>query len=132
VPECSLVYQSRSGSPHTPWLEPDISDALRDAAADGMRAAVIVPIGFVSDHVEVVWDLDREARETCDGLRVAMIRVATPGTHPAFVAAIADLIAERTAGAPPLALSPLGPWADVCPTGCCANSRRELPTVAGA
>jgi len=131
VPRWSLVYQSRSGAPHVPWLEPDISDALRDAHAAGVLAAVIVPIGFVSDHVEVVWDLDHEARETCDELGLRMIRVATPGTHPAFVAAIADLVEERVAGAPAMALSPLGPWPGVCAVGCCANPRGELPTVAG-
>jgi ferrochelatase len=131
VPAWSLVYQSRSGSPHVPWLEPDVNDALRAAAADGMRVAVIVPIGFVSDHVEVIWDLDHEARETCDELGVRMVRVATPGTHPAFVSAIADLVEERRAGAPAAALSALGPWPAVCATGCCANEREDLPTVAG-
>ncbi|HEY5630000.1 MAG TPA: ferrochelatase, partial [Candidatus Limnocylindrales bacterium] len=108
VPASSLVYQSRSGSPHVPWLEPDINDALRAAGAEGATAAVIVPIGFVSDHVEVVWDLDHEARETCDALGVRMLRVATPGTHPAFVEGIVDLVAERVAGGPVEALSPLG------------------------
>ena len=96
-----------------------------------MRAAVIVPIGFVSDHVEVVWDLDHEARATCDELDLKMVRVATPGTNPAFVGAIADLVEERVAGTPALALSPLGPWPAFCATGCCSNPRGELPTVAG-
>jgi protoporphyrin/coproporphyrin ferrochelatase len=131
VPAWSLVYQSRSGAPSVPWLEPDVNDALREASASGMRAAIVVPVGFVSDHVEVVWDLDHEARETCDELGVRMIRVATPGTHPAFVAAIADLVEERTAGAPARFLSPLGPWPAVCAAGCCANPRADLPTVAG-
>jgi len=131
VPPWSLVYQSRSGSPHVPWLEPDVNDALRGAAADGMTAAVVVPIGFVSDHVEVVWDLDHEARETCEELGVRMIRVATPGTHPAFVAGLADLVLEQAAGLPETALSPLGPWPAVCARGCCANPAGALPTVAG-
>ncbi len=131
VPVWSLVYQSRSGSPDVAWLEPDINDALRAGFEDGMRAAVIVPIGFVSDHLEVVWDLDHEARETCEALGIPMIRVATPGTHPAFVTAIADLVEERSAGSTGVALSPLGPWPSVCPVGCCANPRAELPTVAG-
>ena len=131
VPEASLVYQSRSGAPHIPWLEPDISDALRDAHGEGMTAAVVVPIGFISDHVEVIWDLDNEARETCDELGVRMVRVATPGTHPAFVAGLVDLVAERTAGAPAVALSDLGPWPGVCAPGCCANPRVDLPAVAG-
>ncbi len=131
IPPWSLVYQSRSGSPHVPWLEPDVNDALRDAGGEGMEAAVIVPIGFVSDHVEVVWDLDHEARETCDELGVRMIRVATPGTSPAFVAGLVDLVLERLDDRPPVALSPLGPWPAVCAPGCCASPRRELPTVAG-
>jgi len=131
VPAWELVYQSRSGSPNVPWLEPDINDALRGAAAAGMTAAVVVPIGFVSDHVEVVWDLDHEARETCDELGVRMLRVATPGTHPAFVEGLVDLVAERVAGGPVEALSALGPWPAVCARGCCANTRGPLPTVAG-
>ncbi len=131
-PTSSLVYQSRSGAPHVPWLEPDINDALRLAAAEGMKAAVVVPIGFVSDHVEVVWDLDREARETCDELGVRMIRVATPGTHPAFVAGIADLVEERVKGTEPAALSPLGPWPAHCAAGCCRNLRADLPAACGA
>jgi ferrochelatase len=131
VPPWSLVYQSRSGSPLVPWLEPDINDALRDERAAGMRAAVVVPIGFVSDHVEVVWDLDTEARETCEGLGIRMIRVATPGTHPAFVAGLVDLVEERLDGEPAAALSPIGPWPSVCAAGCCANPRASLPAVAG-
>ncbi len=131
VPATALVYQSRSGSPATPWLEPDVNDALRERSVSGKRAAVIVPIGFVSDHVEVVWDLDHEARETCDALGMRMIRVATPGTQPAFVSAIADLVQERRSGAPALAESPLGPWPALCAAGCCANLRTELPAIGG-
>jgi protoporphyrin/coproporphyrin ferrochelatase len=131
TPGWSLVYQSRSGSPEVPWLEPDINDAIRDAHARRVRAAVVVPIGFVSDHVEVVWDLDHEARETCDELGVRMVRVPTPGTHPAFVAAIADLVLERAGTAPAVALSSLGPWPGICAADCCRNLRRDLPTVAG-
>ena len=131
VPPWSLVYQSRSGAPHVPWLEPDINDALRAARGEGMQAAVIVPIGFVSDHVEVIWDLDHEARETCDELGVRLVRVATPGTHPAFVRAVADLVEDRLAGRPGAALSPLGPWPAVCPAGCCANPRGDLPAACG-
>ena len=131
VPSWSLVYQSRSGSPHVPWLEPDVNDALRAAQGEGMRAAVIVPIGFVSDHVEVIWDLDHEARETCDELGVRMLRVPTPGTHPAFVRGVADLVEERIAGGPGTALSPLGPWPAVCMAGCCANPRGDVPAACG-
>lgn len=132
VPRQSLVFQSRSGAPHIPWLEPDINDALREAAAVGVTAVVVVPIGFVSDHVEVVWDLDHEARETAEGLGMRMIRIATPGTHPSFVTAIADLVEERLNGRAAAALSALGPWPALCAADCCANARAALPTVAGA
>jgi protoporphyrin/coproporphyrin ferrochelatase len=130
-PAWSLVYQSRSGAPHIPWLEPDINDAIRTHAEGGIKATVVIPIGFVSDHVEVVWDLDNEAQETCDELGIRMARVATPGTHPSFVAAIADLVEARIAGEPGEALSALGPWPAVCAVNCCANARADLPTVCG-
>jgi ferrochelatase len=131
VPAAMLVYQSRSGPPQVPWLEPDINDALRDARNDGVTAVVIVPIGFVSDHVEVVWDLDREARETCEQLGLRMVRVATPGTDPAFVRGLVDLVEERLLDGPSLALSPLGPWPAECAAGCCPNLRATQPAVAG-
>ncbi len=131
VPAWSLVYQSRSGAPQVRWLEPDINDAICEEHAGGMRAVVVVPVGFVSDHVEVIWDLDDEAQETCDELGVRMIRTPTPGVHPRFVEGLADLVQERHAGAAPIALSPLGPWRNVCAVGCCANTRADLPTVAG-
>ncbi len=131
VPEWSLVYQSRSGAPQIPWLAPDINDALRSAADAGARAAVVVPIGFVSDHVEVIWDLDHEARQTAADRGLLMIRVATPGTHPAFIAAIGDLVEERLNNAPAATVSQLGPWPNVCAVDCCVNARAALPTVAG-
>jgi ferrochelatase len=131
-PPHALVYQSRSGSPHVPWLEPDINDAIRDAAAEGARAVVVVPIGFVSDHVEVVWDLDHEARETAGELGLRFVRVATPGTHPAWVSGLVDLVQEVTSAGPAAALSPLGPWPALCAAGCCANARTPLPALAGA
>jgi ferrochelatase len=131
VPTWALVYQSRSGQAHVPWLGPDVNDALRTAHAEGMRGVVVVPLGFVSDHVEVVWDLDREARATCDELGLRMERVPTPGSHPRFVSAIADLVEERRSGVPASALSQLGPWPSVCVVGCCAGPEGDLPTVAG-
>ncbi|HYM84866.1 MAG TPA: ferrochelatase [Candidatus Dormibacteraeota bacterium] len=131
VPPHSLVYQSRSGPPSMPWLEPDIDEAIRAAHADGARAVVVVPVGFVSDHVEVVWDLDHEARQTCEELGVRMIRVGTPGTHAAFVEGIADLVEERLDGAVPAAASPLGPWPAVCAAGCCRNLRGDRPALGG-
>lgn len=131
VPQWTLNYQSRSGAPHIPWLEPDINDAIVTHANAGAAAIVIVPIGFVSDHVEVIWDLDNEAQETCDEVGVRMIRVATPGTHPLFVAGLVDLIEARFNGDAGEALSPLGPWPAVCAIGCCANARENKPTVCG-
>ena len=131
APPWSLAYQSRSGSPDVPWLGPDVNDALRLGHAEGMTAAVIVPIGFVSDHVEVIWDLDTEARQTCDGLGVRMTRVTTPGTHPLFVSGLVDLVVERATGGRAAALSPLGPWPGICARECCANARGPLPAVAG-
>jgi ferrochelatase len=131
----SLVYQSRSGAPHVPWLEPDINDAIADLADQGIKGIVIVPLGFVSDHMEVVWDLDTEALETCRNLGLAATRAPTPGTHRKFVHGIVDLISERTLanniGDRP-AVTGLGPWYDVCRPGCCANFRGEKPTIAGA
>src|SRR5699024_10353257 len=95
-PEWELVYQSRSGSPHTPWLEPDVNDAIARIAADDTADAVIVaPIGFVTDHVEVIWDLDTEAKETADEQGLAFRRVATSGSDDRFVAALADIVAEH-------------------------------------
>ncbi|WP_306295920.1 ferrochelatase [Arthrobacter sp. STN4] len=133
--EWSLVYQSRSGAPHVPWLEPDINDALAEAAAKGIRGVAVVPLGFVSDHMEVLWDLDTEAAETCAGLGLAFDRAPTPGTHQKFVRGIVDLICERTAAdtiADRPAMTELGPWYDVCRPGCCANFRGTKPVIAEA
>lgn len=131
----SLVYQSRSGAPQVPWLEPDISDAMEELAGQGVRGVVVVPLGFVSDHMEVVWDLDTEAKETAEKLQLAFDRVPTPGTHQKFVAGLVDLVCERTVAnniANRPALTGLGPWYDVCRPGCCANFRGAKPTIAGA
>jgi ferrochelatase len=130
LPDWSLVYQSRSGAPHMPWLEPDIGDALRETAALETKAVVVVPIGFVSDHIEVVWDLDNEAKAIADEENLRFIRVATPGRSEAFVSGLVDLLEERLTKTERKALSPMGPWADFCPVGCCPNPRHELPTVA--
>lgn len=129
-PNWSLVYQSRSGAPHMPWLEPDIGDALRQAATSGIGAVIVIPIGFVSDHIEVIWDLDNEARAIADDVNLRFIRIATPGQSKEFVSGLVDLIQERLSDSEPKALSPLGPWADFCPVGCCPNPRHELPTIA--
>jgi len=112
-----LVYQSRSGSPAQPWLGPDIGDYLKELGAG--REVVIAPIGFLSDHMEVIYDLDTEARQICDSLGIKMVRAATVGVHPKFVAMIGDLVLERIEGGPRLALGELGPSHDVCPADCC-------------
>lgn len=131
-----LVYQSRSGAPHIPWLEPDINDHLEAIAGEGgegVKGAVIVPLGFVSDHMEVVWDLDTEALDKCNELGVAAVRVPTPGVHRDFVAGLVDLIRERTVQGTVTArphVTDLGPWYDVCRPGCCENFRGTKPVIA--
>jgi protoporphyrin/coproporphyrin ferrochelatase len=93
-----LVYQSRSGPPGQPWLEPDVSDAIRALHAEGRKDLVLAPIGFLSDHMEVVYDLDTEAAGLCRNLGMNLYRAGTVGVHPAFVSAIRDLIVERIEG----------------------------------
>ena len=132
IPAWELVYQSRSGAPNMPWLEPDICDAIKDAANSGVKGVIVIPIGFVSDHVEVIWDLDNEAKEIAEELNLFFARVATPGVAPEFVTAIAELVEERINAGAKIALSDLGPWADFCAVGCCPNARADLPTIAQA
>ncbi|NEN05545.1 ferrochelatase [Diaminobutyricibacter tongyongensis] len=130
-----LVYQSRSGPPSMPWLEPDINDAIAELPAAGIRAVIIVPIGFVSDHMEVLWDLDNEAMETSEQNGLVAVRVPTPGVHHAYVSGLVDLVLERRDGVPVEdrpAMTELGPWYDVCRPGCCENTRLGFrPAVAG-
>jgi ferrochelatase len=130
-----LVYQSRSGPPSMPWLEPDINDVIAELPAAGRKAIVIVPVGFVSDHMEVLWDLDNEALESAGEAGLEAVRVPTPGTHPAYVAGLVDLVLERVHGTPVAerpALTELGPWYDVCRPGCCENVRLGFrPALAG-
>jgi len=111
-----LVWQSRSGPPSVPWLEPDVNDHLRALAAAGETAVVVFPVGFISDHLEVIWDLDNEAKETAAELGLAFARAGTAGTHPAFVASIRELLVERRAGGLPR----LG---TNCPASCCFVQR---------
>ena len=120
----SLVWQSRSGPPQVPWLEPDVGDHLDALAAEGVTDVVLVPVGFVSDHMEVVWDLDTEAAARARAAGLTLVRVPTPGTHPAFVAMVRELVLERVAGAPRRALGVLGPGPDVCAATCCPTPRR--------
>ena len=126
-----LVYQSRSGPPTQAWLEPDVCDHLRALKAEGARDVVVHPVGFVSDHMEVLYDLDTEARQVSEGLGLNMVRAATAGTHPSFVRMIRDLIVERLdPAAPRPALGTRGPSADACAPGCCAYVPARPPRPA--
>jgi ferrochelatase len=122
--EWTLAYQSRSGPPSQPWLEPDVNDHLRQLVSQGARLVVISPLGFLSDHMEVVYDLDTEARATGDELGLRLVRAGTPGTHPALVDAIRELLLERLEGAPRRWLGSLDPLPDACPEGCCPPGAR--------
>jgi ferrochelatase len=121
----ALVYQSRSGAPGQPWLEPDILDYLRQVKAGNLASAVVLaPIGFISDHMEVLYDLDVEARQVCGSLALPMTRAKTVGVHPAFVGMIRELILERmNPGLERRALGSLGPRADVCAEDCCPGRK---------
>jgi protoporphyrin/coproporphyrin ferrochelatase len=114
-----LVYQSRSGSPQQPWLGPDIVEALRDIRAQGATHAVVTPVGFLSDHMEVLYDLDIEACAVAGEIGLTLIRASTAGADPRFVSMIRELIAERCALCPARAIGACGPSHDVCPAGCC-------------
>ncbi|MFD0266045.1 ferrochelatase [Streptomyces sp. NPDC127106] len=131
-----LVYQSRSGAPHVPWLEPDVCDHLEALHGAGAPAVVMVPIGFVSDHMEVLYDLDTEALAKAAELGLPAVRSATVGADPRFAAAVRELVLERAAaerGEPVerCALGLLGPSHDLCPVGCCP-ARTARPAAAGA
>ena len=129
-----LVYQSRSGSRAQPWLEPDVVDHIRHVAAEGVRNVLIAPLGFLSDHLEVLYDLDVEAASIATELGMKMIRAESVGTHPAFVTMIRKLIAERMdPKEPKLAIGRFGPSHDLCFAGCCpAPQRAGRPPVSGA
>jgi ferrochelatase len=122
----TLVYQSRSGAPGQPWLEPDILDYLREVKARNLASAVVLaPISFISDHMEVLYDLDIEAQQLCDSLSLPMARAKTVGVHPKFIAMIRELILERTnPGVERRALGSLGPRQDVCEENCCPAPQR--------
>jgi ferrochelatase len=115
----TLAYQSRSGPPSQPWLEPDICDHIGDLAKSGARAVVVIPVGFVSDHMEVRHDLDIEAARAADSLGVAFARAATPGAHPRFASMVTELVRERMTGVPGAALGRLGVPTQECPADCC-------------
>ncbi len=131
--EWQLVYCSRSGPASIPWLEPDVNDHLADLHRQGTEAAVIAPIGFVSDHMEVVFDLDVEAAETAQELGMELERSATVGTDERFVRMIRELVLERQQGAAPRALGTRGPNWDACPLDCCRAPEQQVrPAVADA
>jgi len=119
-----LVWQSRSGPPEVPWLEPDILEHVRALAAERVPGIVIAPIGFLSDHIEVLYDLDEEARALCTELGVPMVRAATIGTHPRFVQMIRELVLERLRGLPLQSTGPLPPCPHVCAPDCCPRPER--------
>jgi ferrochelatase len=123
----ALVYQSRSGAPGQPWLEPDILDHLRELKRKNLASAVVVaPISFISDHMEVLYDLDIEASQLCDELALPMARAKTVGVHPKFIAMIRELILERTEGVERRAVGSLGPRQDVCAEDCCPAPQRPM------
>ena len=120
-----LVYQSRSGPPGQPWLEPDVVDTLREIAADERsRDVVVMPIGFIADHLEVIYDLDTEARHAAHELGLNLVRAATVGVHPSFVRMIRELITERTSDTERRAIGRFGPLPDTCAMDCCPAPAR--------
>ncbi len=144
-----LVYCSRSGAPHIPWTEPDVGDRIEELATEGVPSVVVVPIGFVSDHMEVVYDLDTEARAAAEKAGIGFVRAATAGVDPRFVSMVRELVLERAAseragtedapGEPGEqstverpAVGSLPPSWDSCPLGCCANARGPRPALCGA
>ena len=127
----TLAFQSRSGPPAQPWLEPDVCDYIRSFHETGVdrvdradRDLVVIPVGFISDHMEVVYDLDVEARACCDELGVRMVRAETAGAHPRFVETIVELVEERLSPSTArTAIGVLDPWPDQCPPDCCPSGR---------
>lgn len=128
-----LAYQSRSGPPSQPWLGPDIGEAI--AQTPGERSScradvVVVPIGFISDHLEVLYDLDEEARQKAEAVGLNLVRAGTAGTHPRFVRMIRELVEERESEATSrLTVGTLGPSHDVCTTDCCLSGARTSPVT---
>ncbi len=119
-----LVYQSRSGPPHQPWLEPDVCDHIQSLnETRQVQDLVIMPVGFISDHMEVKFDLDTEAQQVCQELGINMVRAQTVGTHPLFVRMIIDLVEERLGQKEKQAIGQYPPNWDVCPTDCCQYKR---------
>lgn len=126
-----LVYQSRSGPPQVPWLDPDICDHLDALKAQGVPAVVVSPLGFVSDHMEVLFDLDLEARDHAAKLGLGYVRASTPGNDPRMIEMIVELIRERALDLPERrAIGRLPPKHDVCPANCCPAIKRPVTAKA--
>ena len=123
----ALVYQSRSGRPQDPWLEPDILDHLDARKAAGDRAVIVAPVGFISDHMEVLFDLDDEAKTKAADLGLEFRRAGTAGTDPRFVSMLVELIRERLGECEKRAVGEYRPNHDVCPKNCCPNPYRASP-----
>ncbi len=127
--EWSLVYQSRSGPPQVPWLEPDIVAHLGKLNSEGVTDVVVVPVGFVSNHLEVRFDLDVEAAEAAAAMGMNLVRAQTVGTHPSYIRMIRDLIVERMTPSPDrAALGEWGPSHDICGADCCPAPARNPAT----
>jgi ferrochelatase len=124
-PDWQLVYQSRSGPPTSAWLEPDVVDVIR-ALPDRLDAVVVAPIGFLSDHMEVVYDLDTQARAAAEARGLRLVRAATPGLHPRFARMVTELVRERTHHEAPLRLG-TGPASEPCRSDCCQGPVRPPP-----
>lgn len=129
--EHSLTFQSRSGSPKTPWLEPDINDAITEDAEAGVQGVVVMPIGFVSDHMEVLWDLDTEAKDTAAELGLAYHRAATPGIQEKFVSGLVDVLSEYLQGVDgePVGFGEQvvpGQWSGICGPCNCTRFRKDI------
>ncbi|HEX8144940.1 MAG TPA: ferrochelatase [Pyrinomonadaceae bacterium] len=128
-----LVFQSRSGPPTQPWLEPDICDHLRELKSSGARDVVVAPIGFISDHMEVLYDLDTEVRTLCEAIGLNMVRARTVGAHPSFIGMIRELVLERMMDDPVRRyLGTRGPSHDLCPADCCPSGAARPPQAVGA
>ena len=125
-----LAYQSRSGPPQVPWLEPDILDCLRQRHAEGISSVAVVPLGFVSDHMEVLYDLDYEAKRLAEELGIGFVRVGTASTHPGMIRLIHELVEERQAETPTRrALGVFAPNHDICPQNCCLRGEGGRPAA---
>lgn len=122
-----LVFQSRSGPPTQPWLVPDICDYLKELKSAGYENVVVQPVGFVCDHLEVIYDIDHQAKEHADKLGMNLIRAATAGSHPSFIKMIRELILEKTDGVEPRYLGSFGLVETQCSTTCCPGASRPVP-----